>query len=92
MSKSSFNHIVHNCLEKSKHLIQKTEQENNKVSLVAIYKKIGEIEQNIKKIYGVKLGRIKIANAKTVTSYEIDKKENEYEWCVRYMKNLQHIL
>lgn len=92
MSKSALKHIVHNCLEKSKNLIQKVEQENNKISVAALHKKVIELEEQIKQIYGNKPGRVKIANAKTLTSYSIDKKENEYEWYIQYMKNLQHIL
>lgn len=93
MSKSALKHMVHNCLEKSKHLIQKVEQkEQNAISIAALHKKVIELEEQIKNIYGNKPGRVKIANAKTLTSYSIDKKENEYEWYIQYMKNLQHIL
>lgn len=93
MSKSTLKTIVHNCIEKSKNLIQKIEQkENNTISILALHKKSLELEEQIKQIYGNKSGKVKIANAKSLASYIVDKKENEYEWYVQYIKNLHHIL
>lgn len=57
-----------------------------------LLKEIDKLEQKIKEIYGKKSGRVKIENARTLTSYSINKNENFMKWYIEYLNNLKNLM
>jgi hypothetical protein len=62
-----------------------------KLGLDAMIEKIDVLEKEIKKKYPKQAGRVKIANAKALTDYEISE-EHEMEWLLHYIGSLRNQL
>ena len=54
-----------------------------------IMDEIMRLEESLKKNYGRTNGRVRIANARTTTSYSISKGEDYMRWHVEYLSNLK---
>lgn len=54
-----------------------------------IMSEIMRIEEHLKKNYGRTNGRVRIANARTTTSYSVSKSEEYMKWHVEYLSNLK---
>jgi len=54
-----------------------------------IMDEVMRLEGSIIKTYGRTVGRVRIANARTTTSYSISKSEDYMRWHVEYLSNLK---
>jgi hypothetical protein len=53
---------------------------------------IMKLEEHLKKNYGRTAGMVRIANARTTTSYSVSKSEEYMKWHVEYLSNLRNQL
>lgn len=54
-----------------------------------IMSEIMRIEESLKKSYGRTAGMVRIANARTTTSYSVSKSDEYMKWHVEYLSNLK---
>ena len=54
-----------------------------------IMSEIIKIEESLKRQYGRTAGRVRIANARSTTSYSVSKSDDYMRWHVEYLSNLK---